>query len=67
LLGRYQYLFLDAAWAKYLVDLSAARICVLTAAGMSYSGVKEMLGFERVQVESESSWRGSFLGLWNGY
>jgi transposase-like protein len=50
-----------------LLDLSAARICVLTAAGMSYSGVKEMLGFERVQVESESSWRGSFLGLWNGY
>jgi len=61
LVGRYQYLFLDAAWAKDIVGLSATRICILTAVGVTYSGVKEILGFERVQIENESSWRG-FLG-----
>jgi len=58
LVGRYQYLFLDAAWAKDIVGLSATRICILTAVGVTYSGVKEILGFERVQIENESSWRG---------
>lgn len=58
LLGRYQYLFLDAAWAKGIVGLSATRICILTAVGVSYSVVKEILVFERVRVASESSWRG---------
>lgn len=61
LLGRYQYLFLDAAWAKDIVGLSATRICILTAVGITYSGEKEILGFERAGIENESNWRG-FLG-----
>ena len=56
--GRYQYLFLDAAWAKDIVGLSATRICILTAVGVTYSGEKEILGFERTHVESEAAWRG---------
>lgn len=59
--GRYQYLFLDAAWAKDIVGVCATRICIMTAVGVTYSGEKQILGFERAQVESESSWRG-FLG-----
>ena len=61
LTGRYQYLFLDAAWAKDIVGLNATRICILTAVGITYSGVKEILGFERAGIENEANWRG-FLG-----
>jgi transposase-like protein len=56
--GRYQYLFLDAAWAKDIVGVSATRICIMTAVGITYAGEKEILGFERTQTENESSWRG---------
>lgn len=59
--GRYEYLFLDAAWAKDIVGLTATRICIMTAVGITYSGEKEILGFERTTLENESSWRG-FLG-----
>lgn len=58
LIGRYQYLFLDAAWAKDIVGLNATRICILTAVGVTYSGEKEILGFERTAIENESGWRG---------
>ena len=56
--GRYQYLFLDAAWAKDIVGLNATRICIMTAVGVTYSGEKEILGFERTGLENESGWRG---------
>jgi putative transposase len=58
LLGRYQYLFLDAAWAKDIVGVNATRICILTAVGVTHEGEKEILGFERVPIESEPGWRG---------
>jgi putative transposase len=58
LVGRYQYLFLDAAWAKDVVGLNATRICILTAVGVTYGGEKEILGFERAATENEASWRG---------
>jgi transposase-like protein len=58
LAGRYQYLFLDAAWAKDIVGLNATRICILTAVGVTHSGEKEILGFERAGTERESAWRG---------
>jgi len=58
LTGRYQYLFLDAAWAKDVVGLNATRICVMTAIGVTYSGKKEILGYERTSAESEKAWRG---------
>jgi len=61
LTGRYQYLFLDAAWAKDIVGLNATRICIMTAVGVTYSGEKEILGFERTAIENEPGWRG-FLG-----
>lgn len=61
LTDRYRYVFLDAAWAKDIVGLNATRICILTAVGVTYSGRKEILGFERVQRENESAWRG-FIG-----
>ena len=61
LTGRYQYLFLDAAWAKDIVGLNATRICIMTAVGVTYSGEKEVLGFERTPIENETAWRG-FLG-----
>lgn len=56
--SRYEYLFLDAAWAKDIVGLSATRICIMTAVGVTYSGEKEILGFERATLENESGWRG---------
>ena len=59
--GEYQYLFLDAAWAKDIVGLNATRICIMTAVGVSRSGEKEILGFERTPIENETAWRG-FLG-----
>ena len=58
LTGRYQYLFLDAAWAKDIVGINATRICIMTAVGVTYSGQKEILGFERTPIENESAWRG---------
>ena len=58
LTGRYQYLFLDAAWAKDIVGLQASRICIMTAVGVTYSGQKEILGFERTPIENEGAWRG---------
>jgi putative transposase len=58
LTGRYQYVFLDAAWAKDVVGLYATRICIMTAVGVRYSGEKEILGFERTRTENESAWRG---------
>ena len=59
--GRYEYLFLDAAWAKDIVGVNATRICIMTAVGITYTGEKEILGFERTRIENESGWRG-FLG-----
>jgi putative transposase len=56
--GQYEYLFLDAAWAKDIVGLNATRICIMTAVGITYSGEKEVLGFERTSLENESGWRG---------
>jgi putative transposase len=56
--GRYEYLFLDAAWTKDIVGLNATRICIMTAVGITYSGQKEILGFERTSLENESGWRG---------
>lgn len=58
LTGRYEYLFLDAAWAKDIVGLNATRICIMTAVGITYSGEKEILGFERATLENELGWRG---------
>jgi len=58
LTGRYEYLYLDAAWAKDIVGVSTSRICILTAVGITEDGEKQLLGFERAQRESESSWRG---------
>lgn len=56
--GRYRYLFLDAAWTKDIVGLNATRICIMTAVGVTHSGEKEILGFERIATENESGWRG---------
>lgn len=56
--GRYQYLFLDAAWAKDIVGPRAVTVCLLTACAVTYDGRKEILGFERSPRENASSWRG---------
>lgn len=58
LTSRYKYLFLDAAWTKDIVGINATRVCIMTAVGVTQSGVKEILGFERTPTESESSWTG---------
>lgn len=58
LCGKYVYMYLDAAWVKDIVGITASRVCILTAVGITEDGVKEVLGFERAQRESESTWRG---------
>ena len=58
LTGRYDYLFLEAAWAKDIVGVNAASICIMTAVGITYSGEKEILGLERTPRENEANWRG---------
>lgn len=63
LLGRYQYLFLDAAWAKDIVGINATRICIMTAVGVTHTGEKEILGFERTPTENESAWKGFLYRL----
>ncbi len=50
--GKYEYLFLDAAWVKDIVGVNGSRVCVLTAVGITESGEKEILGFERSPRES---------------
>jgi transposase-like protein len=55
---RYEYLFLDAAYAKDLVGLRATRVCLLTAVGITPDGRKEILGFERAGLECAPTWRG---------
>jgi len=61
LVGDYEYVFLDAAWAKDIVGLHATRVCILTAIGVTREGKKEIVGYERAAIENESAWRG-FLG-----
>lgn len=61
--GKYEYLFLDAAWVKDIVGANASRVCILTAVGITESGEKEILGFERSPRESESYWRGFLTRL----
>jgi transposase-like protein len=61
--GRWQYVFLDAAWAKDVVGANAIRICILSAKGVTSDGRIEMLGFERSRVENESAWRGFLMRL----
>jgi transposase-like protein len=61
--GKYEYLFLDAAWVKDIVGVRASRVCILTAVGITESGEKEILGFERSPRECESSWRGFLTRL----
>jgi len=56
--GRYEYVYLDAAWVKNISGINAKRVCILTAVGITETGEKEILGFERVQRECTSSWRG---------
>jgi transposase-like protein len=63
LVDEYEYLFLDAAWVKDIVGTSAARVCVLTAVGITKQGEKQVLGFERASQETESSWRGFLTRL----
>lgn len=63
LTGRYEYVYLDAAWVKNISGINAKRVCILTAVGITETGEKEILGFERVQRESTSSWRGFLLRL----
>jgi putative transposase len=63
LVGKYEYLFLDGAWVKDIVGVRASRVCILTAVGITEGGEKELLGFERSQRESESSWRGFLTRL----
>lgn len=63
LMGRYQYLFLDAAWAKDIVGINATRICIMTAVGVTHTGGKEILGFERTPTENESAWKGFLYRL----
>ncbi len=59
----YEYLYLDAAWVKDLIGRTTGRVCVLMAVGVTTDGRKEILGFERVQRESGSSWRGFLTRL----
>lgn len=59
----YEYLYLDAAWVKDLIGRTTGRICVLMAIGVTVEGQKEILGYERVQRESCSTWRGFLTRL----
>jgi transposase-like protein len=63
LTGRYEYLFLDAAWVKDIVGDKARRICLLTAVGVTFDGRKEILGFERGRLESAAHWTRFLLDL----
>ena len=56
--GKYEYLFLDAAWVKDIVGGQAGRVCVLVALGITSSGERHLLGYERARQETERAWRG---------
>lgn len=59
--GRYQYLFLDAAWVKDIVGTQARRICILCGVGVTADGKREILGFAREPRECTAGWS-RFLG-----
>jgi len=61
--GKYEYLFLDAAWVKDIVGVRASRVCILTAVGITEDGEKEILGFERARIENGSAWTGFLTRL----
>jgi len=61
--GEWQYLFLDAAWAKDIVGVNATRVCILAAKAVDADGRVEMLGYERAPLENESGWRGFLMRL----
>jgi len=56
--GKWEYLFLDAAWAKDVVGVNATRVCILSAKGVTADGQIQMLGFERAPTENSSAWKG---------
>lgn len=54
---RIEFVFLDAIYLRQMEVKRCKRICVLVAIGISASGQKQVLGFERAFSESEGAWR----------
>jgi putative transposase len=63
LTGRYPYLFLDAIYEKVRINRTVVSQACVVAYGVREDGVRELLGLDVVDTESEESWTTFLRGL----
>lgn len=63
LTGKYPYLFLDAIYEKVRINRTVVSQACVVAYGVREDGVRELLGLDVVDTESEESWTTFLRGL----
>jgi putative transposase len=63
LTGNYPYLFLDAVFEKMRIDRTVVSQACVIAYGVREDGVRELIGLDVVDTESEASWTTFLRGL----
>jgi putative transposase len=61
--GKYPYLFLDAIYEKVRINRTVVSQACVVAYGVREDGVRELLGLDVVDTESEESWTTFLRGL----
>lgn len=64
LTDRYRYLFLDAVSVRIRLAGKVQRRVALCAYGIGTAGVRELIDFQMVKVESEETWYNFLWNLW---
>jgi len=63
LTGKYPYIFLDAIYEKVRIERTVMSQAVVIAYGVREDGIRELLGLDVVDTESEESWTTFLRGL----
>jgi putative transposase len=63
LTGKYPYLFLDAIYEKVRINRTVVSQACVVAYGVREDGIRELLGLDVVDTESEESWTTFLRGL----
>jgi putative transposase len=63
LTGKYPYIFLDAIYEKVRINRTVVSQACVVAYGVREDGVRELLGLDVVDTESEESWTTFLRGL----
>jgi transposase-like protein len=61
--GKYPYIFLDAVYEKVRIERTVLSQAVVIAYGVREDGIRELLGLDVVDTESEESWTTFLRGL----